>query len=308
MKIKTRRYYIYYLLKVVIFFLGLVPLKISLKIADLGGKIAFRLVRRYRERAVSNLDDVFSTDHGQNTQIAENVFRNLAKNGAEWIKLMSGPLKNILDLVTDFRGAENLDNVLAEGRGCVLLTFHFGNWELLPFFLTNKGYGGSIVVRRIYFHKYDKFITRLRNRCGVNVIYRDESPKKMLKTMRNGEILGILPDQDLDNVEGTFVDYFGKPAYTPTAPVKMAVASGTKIVPVFVVRKRDNKHMVIVESPIDPSEEGKSDAGIRKYTQMWTSVLERYVRQYPDQWVWVHPRWKTKCAPSISLDRQERAS
>ena len=294
MKIKTRRYYIYYLLKVLVFFVNLIPLRVSLAVADFLGKMAFRVVPRYGKMTVANLDAVFNDDHESNIRIANRVFANLAKNGAEWIKFSSLDPKKIDKLVTEFHGSEYLDDVLSGGKGAVVLGFHFGNWELLGLYLRYKGYDGALVARRIYFHKYDKFIARLRQRFGARIIYRDESPKKMLKELKQGRVLGVVPDQDVDSVDGVFVNFFGKPAYTPVAPVKLAMAAGTKLVPVFVVRKQDNTHKLIVEKPIDLPPENNTEEDIKRYTQLWSSLLEKYVREYPEQWVWLHSRWKTK--------------
>lgn len=294
MRTKTRRYYIYYLARILIFFMGLVPLKVSLVIADFLGKAAFRFVRKYREIAIANLDAVFGGDHVSNVKIAEGVFRNLAKNGAEWVKLSSSDPRKAYDPVIELHGSEHLDDVLSEGKGALLMASHFGNWELITLSLTNSGYSGTIMAKKVYFHKYNEFVVNLRGRGGVNIVYRDESPKKFLKVLRSGNILAVLADQDVDSVDGVFVDFFGKPAYTPTAPVKLAMAAKTKIIPIFVIRKRDNTHKVIIEKPIErPSGDDKEEV-VKKYTQAWTDVLEKYVREYPEQWVWLHPRWKTK--------------
>ncbi len=294
MKIKTRRYYIYCLVRIAFFLLNLIPLKISLAAAGFLGKRAFRLLRKYREIAVANLDAVFSSDHDSNVRIAECVFENLAKNGAEWIKLASLDPERLGEVVTEFEGGQHLDEALSGGKGAIVLGFHFGNWELLGMYLRHRGYEGDAIVRRIYFHKYDKFVADMRHRFGVNGIYRDDSPKKMLRVLRNGEVLGVLADQDVDSVDGVFVDFFGRPAYTPTAPVKLAMAAKTKIVPAFVIRKPDNTHKIILERPIDVSAAKSGEEEVKRYTGEWTGVLERYVREYPEQWVWLHRRWKTR--------------
>jgi len=294
MKIKTRRYYVYYSAKIFLGLLSLVPLKISLMIASFLGKLVFRLVPRYGKIAVDNLDMVFSDNHEKNIKTAENVFANLAKNGAEWIKLSVLDPKKFDKVVTEVEGLERLDEVLAQGRGAVVLGFHFGNWELLGFTLRMKGYPGALIARRIYFHKYDKFVNRLRQRFDARVIYREETPKKMLRELKSGGVLGVLADQDIDSVDGVFVDFFGKSAYTPQAPVKIAMAAKTKIVPIFVVRKKDNTHKLVVEEAIDVTSGGRTEEEVKRYTQMWTSLLEKYVRKYPEQWVWLHRRWKTE--------------
>jgi len=297
MKIKTRRYHIYYWAK---FFLGvgsLIPLRVSLPIASFLGKVASRVVPKYRQIAVDNLNMVFSDNQAENVKIAENVFSNLAKNGAEWVKLSVMDPKEFDRVVTETEGLERLDKVLAAGRGAVVLGFHFGNWEMLGFALRSRGYPGALVARRIYFHKYDKFVNRLREKFDARVIYREESPKRMLRELKSGGVLGILADQDIDSVGGTFVDFFSKKAYTPQAPVKIAMAAKTQIVPIFIVRKKDNTHKLVVEDVIDVTGCENTEENVTHFTQGWTSLLEKYVRKYPEQWVWMHRRWKTASVP-----------
>ncbi len=263
-------------------------------LADLMGRISFVFVDKHRDTAIGNLNAVFSDDPKKCEKIARDVFRNLAKSTVDWIRLARYSRQDLLGLVTEAEGMEHLDKVLAKGKGVVALGSHFGNWELFPLYLRVLGYKGAVVARRLYFYKYDKFITRLRNRFGVQVIYRDESPKRFLRVLRDGGILGIIADQDVDSIEGVFVDFFGRPAYTPTAPVKLAMAAGTDIVPGFMVRKPDNTYKLVLEEPIELLPSGDKQEDIKRYTQAWTDVLEKYIRKYPDQWVWVHKRWKTQ--------------
>lgn len=294
MKIKTRRYYVYYGLRVALLFAGLIPLRILLVLSEFAGKTGFRILKKYRDIAVSNLDRVFPEDHGANVRIAEKVFVNFVKNGAEWVKLLSMSPAEVKELIPEVKGRENLDVVLSGGKGALVMGFHFGNWELLGIGLRVLGYPGSLVARRIYFEKYDSIITGMRARFDAKVIYRDESPKKMLAELKRGNVLGIVPDQDVDSVDGVFVDFLGLPAYTPTAPVKLASVAGTAIVPIFVIRREDNKHTMVVEKPIYVPERINDKSEIKRYTQEWSDILEKYVREYPDQWVWVHKRWKTE--------------
>ncbi len=293
MKIKARRYYIYYAAKVLFFVIRIIPRRIGIIVAVLLSKCAYRILKRYRDIALSNLNGFFSGDKTRNERIAKNLFANLAKNGIDWIKLSGGGKGYVGRIVTEVQGLSNLDKLLARGKGVVVVSAHIGNWEVLPIYLGVKGYKGAIVARRIYFHKFDEFVTKMRTRYGARVIYRDESPKKMLKLLKLGEILGILADQDVDSVDGVFVEFFGAPAYTPTAPVKIAIASGAGLIPVFVVRKPDDTYKIIVDQPIIIPEGTRDEALIESYTLAWTKVLERYIRDYPDQWVWIHSRWKT---------------
>jgi len=276
-----------------LFILSFLPLNVGLFLAEAMGRLASKVLDKYRDIAVENLDSVFGDDHSGNQRIAENVFANLAKNGAEWIKLYSMDPKKLNMLVTEDEGLDKLDTVLKEGKGALVLGFHFGNWELLGIGLRVLGYPGALVARRIYFDRYDALITGMRARYDAKVIYRDESPKKMLAELKKGNVLGIVPDQDVDSIDGVFVDFLGAPAYTPTAPVKLASVAGTAIVPVFVIRGAKDRHTLAIEKPIYVPEKIKDKNEIKRYTQKWSDVLELYVRKYPQQWVWVHKRWKT---------------
>ncbi|MBF0494395.1 MAG: lysophospholipid acyltransferase family protein [Candidatus Omnitrophica bacterium] len=294
MKIKTRRYVIYYILKIFIFITFFVPRSISLKIAEFLGKAAFHILTKHRDTVIANLNSVFSDDERLNRNLAEDVFVNLAKTGADWIKLLRYDREHISSLITEVSGLEYVDQTLAKGKGAILLASHFGNWELISLYFKFRGHEGGVIARRIYFHKYNKLLVRIRSRFGIRIIYRDDSPKEILRMLKSNGILGILADQDVDSVAGVFVDFFGKPAYTPTAPVALSMATGADIVPVFMLRKSDNTYKMILEKPIQPSLSVKNDENVLKYTQEWTRVLETYVRKYPGQWAWVHKRWKTR--------------
>ena len=187
-----------------------------------------------------------------------------------------------------------LEGELKKGRGVILLTAHFGNWEMLALTTRVKGYPGSAIGRRLYFHKYDQYLNSLRKIHDVNVIYRDQSPRSILKVLRAGKIIGMLADQDVDSVEGVFVDFFGRPAYTPIGPAALAMASGASIVPAFMVRIESDKHVMMIDKPVEITDTGNKEADLLTNTKRWSDIVESYIRRYPDQWVWMHRRWKTR--------------
>ncbi len=294
MKIKTRRYYIYYYLRILIFLASLIPRRVILCIAGFLSDISFESLKKSRKTAIKNLNMAFGENGQRNDDIARGVFKNLIKNGAEWIKYSIMPKGAIKALVTEIEGMEYFDKVLSEGKGVIMLASHFGNWELIPIYFKLLGNKGAVIARKIYFHKYDKLANKLRNRFHYDIIYRDESPKKILRVLRDGGVLGILADQDIPSLDGVFVDFFGKPAYTPTAPVKLAIASGAGMLPCFMVRKKDDTYKLIIDKPIEMEISENREEDVIKYTALWTKVLENYIRKYPEQWAWIHRRWKTQ--------------
>jgi len=294
MKFKLRRYYLYYLARVSAFKIYLLPRAVSMVLAGLAGAVAFLLGSKYRNIALDNLRSVFGSTKSdrQIQEIARAVFVNLAKNAVELVTLPKVSASNIDSLVS-IEGRDILDRELAKGRGVIVVTGHFGNWELMPVTLRIKGYAGSVIGRRIYFDRYDRYLNSLRKAHGVEIIYRDDSPRKILKVLKSNGVLGIVADQDVDSVDGVFVEFFGRRAYTPLGPVSLAKVTGAPIVPAFMIRE-GRRHRLVFEKPIELVDTGNKDADNVENTKRWSDVVEAYIRKYPEQWVWMHRRWKTE--------------
>jgi len=294
MKFKYRRYYLYYLGRLTAFNFHILPLSVGLFIARAAGDIAFCVLAKYRRIAIENLREAFGNDKSEAEirAIARKVFENVAMIAVEMIRFPKINASNI-DSYVRMENSGIIDESFRAGRGTIILTGHFGNWELLAMTLRVKGYPGVAVGRKIYFHKYDEYLNRLRKMHDVKVIDREQSPRAFLRILKQNNIVGILADQDVDSVEGVFVNFFGKPAYTPIGPVALAKATGATMVPAFIVREGLH-HRFIVEKPVELVDTGDKEKDMVTNTQAWSNVLEAFIRKYPDQWVWVHRRWKTK--------------
>ena len=296
MKFKLRRYYLYYLARFAAFFFTVIPMKIGLSIASVLGALAFYALPRYRNLTIDNLKSAFGGEKSEAEleDIAKRVFQNLGKNAVELVNLPKFN-KPVMDQLVGFRNRERLDAAYAKGKGIIVLTAHFGSWELMAAALRENNCPGVTIGRRIYFKKYDDFLNQLRKSRDVEVIYRDESPRKMLKTLKQNWIVGIVADQDVDSVDGVFVNFFGRQAYTPSGPVVLARASGAVLLPVFIIREGSG-HTIAIDEPVELRDTGDKESDLIYNTQKWSNVVESYVRKYPDQWVWMHRRWKTKKA------------
>jgi len=294
MKFKLRRYYLYYLGRVFAFIVYLIPLRVGLWIAGLLGTAAFHLSGKYGRITIENLRAAFGSEktEGEIRAIAMKVFQNIAKNAVEMVNFPKINASN-LDRFVRMENAQILDEGYRKGKGILVLTAHIGNWELMALTLRVKGYPGVTIGKKIYFHKYDRYLNMLRRVHDVNVIYRDESPKNMLKVLKKNWIVGIVADQDIDSIDGVFVNFFGRPAYTPAGPVVLARVSGAALIPVFIVRE-NGRHVLKVEKPIELADTGDKEKDVINNTQKWSDVIELFVKRYPDQWVWMHRRWKTK--------------
>jgi len=141
-----------------------------------------------------------------------------------------------------------------------------------------------------------------REVVGMKVIYRGASVKNGLRCLKRNEILGILPDVDT-RADGVFVDFFGRSAYTPIGPAAIALKTQASIVPAFIIRQPGDFHRVVIEKPLQLQITGQKDVDIQVNTQLFTKAIESYVRRYPTQWIWMHPRFKTR--PSDTKDLKD---
>ncbi len=157
-----------------------------------------------------------------------------------------------------------------------------------------KGFKSKAIARRLRYPRFQSWVESLRHSIGVELIYRDDSPKKIFQCLKSGEALGLLPDQDIAGLKGVFVDFFGKPAHTSIAPVKLSLTTGAPIACVFLVRLPKNKYKIIFKDVIRPIIENSEAEALQKYTALWMRDIEDVIRQYPDQWGWMHNRWKTQ--------------
>lgn len=271
----------------------LIPYSLALGMGRFLGILCYILLGRYRRLTKEHLRFAFAGEKSEKeiSEITRSVFINLGMGFAEVLSLPK--IKGRLDKIIDIRGLEKFNDVLKKGKGVVAITAHLGNWELIPMYFAYLGYPSNVVARRVYYEKYDEWTSFLRSSMGVNVIYRSDSPKKLLSLLKKNELVGIMPDQDIDSIEGIFVDFFGKKTYTPSAPVKLALAANAPILPIFIVRN-NRRHTIFVDEPIVVERGQDKESAVLKYTQKWSDVFESYIRKYPGQWVWMHRRWKTK--------------
>lgn len=294
MKHRLRRRYLYYLLRIASFISLLFPIKINRLLGRWVGDCAFFLAAGQRKKTLDNLKFAYGKEKSEFEikRIARGVFRTIGENLFEFFTSPKLSGRNI-DRHIKISGLEIVEKVLSQKRGFIVLSGHFGNWEFLAGYFGLKGYPVTVLARRLRYEKFDKFVNALRERMNVNVIYRDESPKVILRALKEGKPLAILADQDISSVDGVFIDFFGHPAYTPTAPVTLALATASPIIPMFIVRE-GSIHRIYVEEPLELEITGNKDFDIKVNTEKWSKVEESYIRRYPTQWVWMHSRWKTK--------------
>jgi KDO2-lipid IV(A) lauroyltransferase len=169
-----------------------------------------------------------------------------------------------------------------------------GAWEVLAAYLaTRLGKPFHAIGRRLYFDRYNDLLVRIRRSAGVETVYQDAGARPLLEVLRENGAIGILADQDVARLDGVFVDFFGRPAYTPTGPAALARASRAGLVP-FLITWKGRRHRVHVLPEVEMIRTRDRRRDLVTNTQAWSCAIEDFIRRHPEQWVWFHRRWRTR--------------
>jgi KDO2-lipid IV(A) lauroyltransferase len=227
-------------------------------------------------------------------QLLRKLYRNLGWLLAEFCQMP----RYTPETTRRFIRYEGLEHYLAardEGKGVLILTGHLGAWELSSFYHSLMGYPMSIVIRRLDNPLVDRLVNHIRCLHGNQVLHKDDFARGLLASMRRGETVGILMDTNMTPPQGSFVDFFGQSACTGTGLARIAQKTGARVLPGFLLWEEATEQYVLrFGSPLSVATSGDVEADAVANTALFTRVIEDYVRQYPDQWLWVHRRWKTR--------------
>ena len=282
----------YFLLHLFTRFIYILPFDFTVKIGRALGRLVYRLDERHRRIALENIASTLGLKGPEAERIAFSVFENLGMVLAEFIKIPTVD-KSFLDKRVSVEGFENYLKAKSEGKGILMLGAHLGNWELLAAtHLLKMGEGASVVYMKTKNPYVDRFIDSIRKSYGLKTIPHHNAMKQVLAALRRGEAVGVLLDQHGGQKEAIKVDFIGRPAATSIGLALMALRTGAPVVPMFMVRDGDNRFRFIYEKPIHLEKSGDMEKDIRDGTIVFNKVIEDYVRRYPEQWFWVHRRWK----------------
>jgi KDO2-lipid IV(A) lauroyltransferase len=260
------------------------------------GRAAYRLLPGRRQVALNNLAMVFgdTLSPAARATMARESFEHLGITAVECCRLFFGRAERLYARVRG-RGVEHIGPALAQGRGIFFLTAHFGNWELLAATHGLAGFGLSVVVRPLDNPYLDAVIARARERSGLRAISKREAVLGVRAALARGECIGILLDQDAGRA-GVFVPFLGHAASTSRALAVLALKTRAPVLPAFIHRLPDGHHELVLEPEIPLVVTGDLDHDIAANTARYTAAIERQVRAHPEQWFWVHRRWKTRPA------------
>jgi KDO2-lipid IV(A) lauroyltransferase len=278
------------------------PRRIAYPTAKTLARLGFHLARRQRRAGLRNLQMAFpELSRNALEKILRGSFENLGRLLVEFTHMPELNKGNICRFVVH-DGLENYLEGLRRGRGVIFMTAHIGAWELSSFAHAVYGYPLRFVVRPIDNPRVEKLISTYRTHSGNIPIERRSAARDILKALRQNEAVGILFDQNTTRSEGIFAEFFGIPAATTPALALFALRTGAAVVPGFLIWDTSlGKHRLRLDPPVQLIDTGNLDHDVLENTKIFNKILEGYIRAYPDQWLWIHRRWKTRPQGEASL-------
>jgi KDO2-lipid IV(A) lauroyltransferase len=237
----------------------------------------------------------------ERARILRGVFTSLGRQLAEVCLFPKYTLENVGKVVV-YDGFENFERALARDKGVLFLTAHLGAWELSAFTHSLYGHPLRIVMRPLDNVYLDRLMRRYRTMHGNSTVDKDDFVRGLLSAMKAGETVGILMDTNMTPPQGVFANFFGIPACTASGLARIALRTDAAVVPGFTIWDPGlRKYRLRFDPALKLIRTGNDDADVLANTALFTKVIEDYVRKYPDQWLWVHRRWKTRPAGDASL-------
>ncbi len=285
----------YTLARVLITLFAIMPRKIAYRSADILARLGFHLARRQRRAGFRNLRIAFPLlGEREREQILRKSFQNLGRLLVEFTHFPELNNANISQYVVH-DGLENYLEGLRRGRGVIFMTAHFGAWEMSSFAHALHGYPLKFIVRPIDNPRVEQLISRYRTLSGNVPIQRKQAARDILRALRQNEAVGILFDQNTTRSEGVFADFFGIPAATTPSIALFAIRAGAAVIPGFLIWDESlGKHRLRLDPPVELIDTGDLAHDVLENTKRFNQILENYIREYPDHWLWIHRRWKTR--------------
>jgi KDO2-lipid IV(A) lauroyltransferase len=259
------------------------------------GFLTYLLYPRLRRVGRRNLDLAFpGKDKKEKKRILRGVYLNLGRLLAEFCLFPRYTRENV-SRVAVYEGFQNFAEAQSRGKGVVFLTAHLGGWEVSSFAHSLYGHAMDIVIRPLDNPYVNDLVDRYRTLHGNHTFPKQDFARGLLTALRQGETVGILMDTNMTPPQGAFVDFFGVPACTATGLARVALHTDAAVLPAFGVWDKElRKYRICFEPALDLVRTGNDEADALANTAMFTKVIERYVTKYPDQWLWLHRRWKTR--------------
>lgn len=280
--------------QVTLLFAGMIPRKPGLFLFGMLGKLAFCFPHADKIRTLTHLTLVYGKELGkkQLRSKGSDVYTQLGKNIFDMIRLPRLDNDRFNRIVT-FDPLDTFKSEWLKGKGIIAITAHIGCFQLLLHFMAKHGFPSFAIGRKFRDDALDKTIRSTRNGSNIDYIDHTESPRKMVRWLKEGKVFGVLIDQDTP-VEGVFADFLGMPAHTPSGPFTMAAKLDIPVFLITTARQKDDTHHVFIEGPIPLQNSGDMQKRLDLDVALVNSMITRQIHRFPSQWVWMHCRWRNK--------------
>jgi KDO2-lipid IV(A) lauroyltransferase len=285
---------LYLIVRLEAFIFRLMPLGFSLWAARTFGSLIYHTMGRRKTVAYANLRAAFRGKYtpAQLDRIIKSIYRNIAQSYMELLKFPQIDDKYIKKYIK-IEGQDKVKKAAADGgSGVIFLTAHFGNWELSSLIGSTVGYKMNVLARWQKMEKLNGYLNKMRGSKGANVIFKENAVEEIFDSLNRKEAVGILSDQD-SGKKGELVEFLGRRASTPKGVAHFSLRTGAPIFPVFMIREHGPYHRIVVEDDISVMRSDDLEKDVHEILQRFADVLAKYVTQYPEQWLWLHKRWKS---------------
>ena len=281
-------------IKLIISLIGSIPISVRRVIAFFIAKLFYYLSLKHRLIAIHNLMRSFPDKSLEEIiRIAKESYLSISLVLVEFYDIPSLNKDNLNELIT-IRGLDNYTNACNEGKGVLLFGAHFGNWEIGNVALAILTRPLSFVYRILDSKLLEGIITTVRASCGNTSLPKENAMRQMIRLLKKDTTISLLIDQNVAWYGGVFVDFFGRKACTTSGLALLAMHTEAPVLSFFTSRLPDGKYLLEIGGKVDIISSENREADILINTQNFTKIIEEHIRQYPEQWFWVHQRWKTK--------------
>jgi len=296
---------LHYIIKNTIRMLALIPRKLMDGFAVPLGMLWYRIDHNHRKLAFDNMSGAFK-DEMDRVEIQNMVKANFIQlaRAALGVPSLLKLSKDNLDSYVRFSGGRHLKDALSKGKGVLFLSAHTGNWELMALATPLKfDFKCNLLVRPLDYSPIDRILAEIRCRLGNGVLDKIRSAATISKVLREKEALAIMLDQNASWYDGVYIPFFGRIACTNKGFALFALRYNHTVIPIFNIRQNDGRYSIIISPPVSLVRSGDIGRDVVENTMVFNKIIEKHIRMAPDNWLWVHRRWRLKEIPERAKNR-----